>query len=308
MRAWALVALALTCALAVPGRAQGIATIRIITPPIDAGAQPFYARELGYFKRVGLNVEITTASTGAAVAAAVAGGSADIGQSNLVSIASAHERGLPFVFIAGANQFVAKQHQSALIVAANAPLRSARDFVGKTIAVSGLKNITEIGFDLWMEQHGAAYGTVKILEMPFSTMADAVASGRVDGAMSTEPELSQSLATKRVKVAAYPLESLGKEFLVGGWFTTQAWARAHPDAVKAYREAMAMTADWANRNQDESAQILQRATGVLAATSTTRVLYANRLDPREMQPVIDASARYGALKNAFPAAQLIFSD
>jgi NitT/TauT family transport system substrate-binding protein len=296
------------CASAVPGQAQNTPTIRISTPPIDAGAQPFYAKEMGFFKKVGLNVEITTANSGAAVAAAVAGGAADIGQSNLSSLASAHERGLPFVMIAGANQFVAKQHQSALLVAANSPLSRAEDFAGKTVAVSGLKNITEIGFDLWMEQNGAAYRSVKIVEMPFATMAEAIVSGRIDGAMSTEPELSQSLASKRVKVAAHPLESVGKEFLVGGLFTTQAWARAHPDAVKAYRQAMSMAADWANRNQDQSAQILQRATGILAVTSGTRVLYANRLDPKEMQPVIDASARYGALKTTFPAAQLIFTD
>ena len=284
--------------------AQTAGVIRVVTPPIDAGAQPFYAQAMGFFKKAGITVEITKASNGAAVAAAVAGGAAEIGQSNLVSIASAHGRGLPFVFIAGANEFVASQHQSALVVAPNSPMRTARDFNGKTVAVSGLKNITEVGFDLWFEQNGGTLSTVKIIELPFASMADAVANGRVDAAMMTVPGLSRAIRTHTVKVFAYPLESIGKEWLLGGWFTTAAWAQAHPDLVRAFVAAMTATADWANHHQNDSAKILEAATGQPVDPQTSRVLYANRLDPKTMQPVIDASAKYGAIKTAFPASEL----
>jgi NitT/TauT family transport system substrate-binding protein len=283
-------------------------TVRIAMPPVDAASQALYAREKGFFKNHGLNVEIQTVSSGGAVAAAVAGGAADVGQSNLSSLCSAHERGLPFVAIAGANQFVAKQHQSALVVAVNSPLRTAKDLNGKTVGVSGLKNITEIGFDLWMEQNGGNYQSVKVLELPFSSMAEAVASGRIEAAMMTEPELSGALENKRVRTLAAPLESIGREFVVGTWFTTAAYAKAHPDVVKAYAAAMADAANWANRNQPESAKILTAATGITMGANAARVLFANRLEVKEMQPVIDASARFGALKSTFPAQQLMATE
>jgi NitT/TauT family transport system substrate-binding protein len=299
-----LVALALG-ALALPSGAQQSATIRIITPPIDAGAQPFYAQALGFFKEAGINAEILKASNGAAVAAAVAGGAADIGQSNVVSIASAHERGLPFVYIAGANTFVASQHQSALVVAPNAPIHTARDLEGKTVAVSGLKDITEIGFDLWFVQNGGTLSSVKTIELPFAAMADAVVSGRVDAAMMTVPQLPEALRLKRVRVLGYPLESIGKTWLLGGWFTTSAWAQAHPELVRAFAAVMQKTAYWANRHQAESAKILAQATGQTVDPQTSRVIYAERLEPAAMQPVIDAAAKYGAIKAPFPAAELI---
>jgi NitT/TauT family transport system substrate-binding protein len=279
--------------------------VRVAMPPVDAASQAYYAREKGFFKDHGLDVRIQTARSGAAVAAAVAGGAADVGQSNLSSLSSAYERGLPFVAIAGANQFVAKQHQSELVVAMNSTLRDAKDFEGQTVGVSGLKNITEVGFDLWMDQNGANYQSVKVLELPFSAMADAVASGRIAGAMMTEPELSRALASKRVRSLAAPLASIGKEFVIGLWFTTAAYAKAHPDIVKAYAASMADAANWANRNQAESAKILEKATGVTMGPNAARVLFANRLDVRAMQPVIDASAKYGALKTSFPAQRLL---
>jgi NitT/TauT family transport system substrate-binding protein len=305
--ALAVLTLALTASAGAQPAAQ-LTTVRIAMPPVDAASQAYYAQAKGFFTKVGLKVEITTVSGGAAVAAAVAGGAVDIGQSNLSSLCSAHERGIPFVAIAGANQFVAKQHQSALVVAPNASYRDARDLNGKTIGVSGLKNITEIAFDQWMEKNGGNYASAKVLEVPFSSMAEAVASGRVDAAMMTEPELSGALEKKRVRVLAAPFEAIGSEFVVGVWFATAPYVKAHPDIVHAYAQAMALAADWANRNQSESAKILESSTGITLGAHAARVLFANHLDVKEMQPVIDASAKYGALKSTFPAQQLLAAE
>jgi NitT/TauT family transport system substrate-binding protein len=280
-------------------------TIRVAMPAVDAASQGYYALDKGFFKKAGLNAEILTVAAGASVAAAVAGGAAEFGQSNLSSICSAHERGLPFVAVAGSNLFVAKTRQSQLVIAPNAPFRDAKDLNGKTLGVAGLKNITEIAFDLWMDTHGGDYKSVKVLEVPFSAMADSVATGRIDAVMMTEPELSRALESKKVRIFSTPMESIGSEFLFGVWFTTIAYAKAHPDVVKGFTAAMAEAANWANRNQGESAKILEAHTGVTMGANAARVLFANKLDAKQIQPVIDASAKYGALKASFPASQLL---
>jgi NitT/TauT family transport system substrate-binding protein len=282
--------------------------IRVAMPAVDAASQGYYALDKGFFKKAGLNAEILTVAAGASVAAAVAGGAAEFGQSNLSSICSAHERGLPFVAVAGSNLFVAKTRQSQLVVAPNAPFRDAKDLNGKTLGVAGLKNITEIAFDLWMDTHGGDYKSVKVLEVPFSAMADSVATGRIDAVMMTEPELSRALENKKVRIFSTPMESIGSEFLFGVWFTTIAYAKAHPEVVKAFAASMAEAANWANRNQGESAKILEAHTGVTMGANAARVLFANKLDVKQIQPVIDASAKYGALKAPFPASQLLAAD
>jgi len=286
--------------------AQELPTVRVIVPPIDPGSQAFYARDQGFFKKVGLNVEISTQLSGGAVAAAIAGGAADVGQANLTSIATAHERGLPFVAIAGANLFVWQQHQNVLAVAPNSPIKNAKDLIGKTIALPGVKNITEVALDAWLDQRGVAPNSIKAIEMPMSSMAEAVDAGRIDAAEMTYPEIADALEKKQVRVIGYPFEAIAKNFLAGCWFTNVNWAKAHPELVRAYAQAMAMSADWANAHPDLSAKVLERATGVPLNPASPRVKFATTLDPRAMQPVIDASVKYGLLKASFPAIDLIY--
>jgi NitT/TauT family transport system substrate-binding protein len=290
------------------GAQTAMPSVRVAMPPIDAASQVYYAQAKGFFKKVGLTVEILPINEGASVAAAVAGGTADIGQANLSSLAAAFVRGLPFVAIAGANTYNAKTHQSELVIAANSPIRDAKDLNGKNVAVSGLKNVQEVGFDKWMDSNGGDWKSVHVLEIPFSATAEAVATGRVDAAMMAEPDLGAALATKRVKILSAPFESIGKEFVLGTWFTTSAYAKAHPDVVKAYAQAMVMAAEWANHNQDESGKILAASTGIPVGANASRLLFATSLDPKAMQALIDASAKYGALKNTFPVTQLLVAQ
>src|SRR5580704_6682474 len=91
-------------------------TIRVATVPADAGSEVYYAQKLGIFKDNGLDVQITGLANGSAVTSAVIGGAADIGQSNVVSLSQAHERGIPVVIVAGANMYRVQANESGMIV------------------------------------------------------------------------------------------------------------------------------------------------------------------------------------------------
>jgi hypothetical protein len=69
---------------------------------------------------------------------------------------------------------------------------------------------------------------------------------------------------------------------------------------------MRTSAQWANTHQAASAQILEKYTKVRVGNAA-RVVYAEELDPRAIQPQIDAAARYHLLKASFPAKTLIWS-
>ena len=288
-----------------PATAQQLPTIRVATTQIDSGAEVFYGESIGLFKKAGINLEITRASNGAAIAAAVAGGAADIGQSNVLSIATAHDRGLPLTIIAPSNLFIARLHNTALVIANNSTIQSPHDFEGKTIAVNGLKSITEIATDAWLEQQGVNLATVKFIDMPFSTMTDAIVHGRVDGAIVAEPEFDDALAKKQYRVFAYPYEAIQKQFLITCWFANTAWVKAHPDLARTFAAVMKQTAVWANKNQMQTGKILEQLTGLAIPPGNGRVVFAADLDVKDIQPVIDIAAKYGALKAPFPAADLI---
>jgi NitT/TauT family transport system substrate-binding protein len=301
----ALLGVAAVISAGLPGSAQAVATLKIATTPTDIGSQVFYAQDKGFFKNNGLDAQIQVISNGAAITSAVMSGALDIAQSNIASLAAAHEAGLDIVIVAPAGSYSSKEPTTALIVAKNSPIKTAKDLNGKIIAGNGLKNITQVGAFAWMDKNGGDTSTTKFVEMPFPDMPGALATGRIDAAVIAEPELSSALAKGEVRVLANCYDGIAKDFMIGAWFTTGTWAKAHPDLVKKFSKAMTQTAEWANKNQAASGVLLTKYTKIEVAPGMKRTVYADKLDPALVQPLIDASAKYGITKATFPAATII---
>jgi NitT/TauT family transport system substrate-binding protein len=284
--------------------ADPLPTIRVATIPIDAGSEVYYAQTMHFFEKAGITVEITGMNSGGAVTTAVVAGAADIGQSNAVSLAEAHEHGVPVVFVAPANSYSLKASQAGLLVLNDSPIHNARDFAGKTVGISGLRGITEAGTLNWIDKNGGDSKTVRFLDLPFPEMASAVAAHRIDAALVTEPVLSAALNTKQFRVVADPYSAIASDFLMGGWFATPAWVKAHPQAAAAFAKAIHETARWANTHHAESAVILESVSNAHMGTAVHRVPFAEALRASDLQPLIDVCAKYGLLKAPFPAAEL----
>jgi NitT/TauT family transport system substrate-binding protein len=89
-RRFAASALTLPFALvAAPATAQALQNLRVAATPNDTYAEAYYALDTGFFRRAGLNVELTTLNNGAAVSSAVASGAIDVGVSTPVQLANA---------------------------------------------------------------------------------------------------------------------------------------------------------------------------------------------------------------------------
>jgi NitT/TauT family transport system substrate-binding protein len=279
-------------------------TIRIASTPIDVGAEVYYAQALGMFKQAGLDVQIQGIDNGAAIASAVAGGAADIGQSNVVSIASAYQKKLPFVVIAPAGMYSSERPTTVFVTLAAAPFKTAKDLEGKTLVTNGILNIAQIGGDAWLDKNGADYKTVHWIEVPTSATAAALLNHRVDAAILSEPSLSAALAMGGFRILATPYDAIGKRWQIGAWFATRDWVAAHPDATRRFVAVMQQAARWANAHQDESLKILSDVSKIDYPKTMRRAVYAEQLDAALFQPVIDAGAKYGAIAASFPATEL----
>ncbi len=112
--------LALLVALTAPpsrATAAPLQTVRIQTIATDDATPILYAQKAGLFAKAGIDVQIERAGSGAAIAAAVLAGSFDIGLSNLVTLMSAHVRGVGFTLLAPAGTYHSKTPFSELVVA-----------------------------------------------------------------------------------------------------------------------------------------------------------------------------------------------
>jgi NitT/TauT family transport system substrate-binding protein len=295
----------LTASAQTPARAA--TALRLATLPIDGTALAYYANDLNYFQDAGLDVTIQSMSNGAAIASAVISGALDVGWSDIISLAAAYKRGLPVVIIGAGGIHTPGSLATQLMVRKDSPLHTAADLTGKIIGCTGLANVGQLAPDLWIDKNGGDSSTVKFIEVPLPALPAALQQGRVDAAWLAEPFIH--LAEPFARTFAECFDAVAPTWMLGGWFTTPAWASAHRDVVGAFRAVMSKTATWANANQAQSAVILAKYANLDPdlLKNMHRIAYGTRPEAAQIQPVIDLAAKYGAIAASFPAKALIYS-
>jgi NitT/TauT family transport system substrate-binding protein len=305
-RAHSLAALALALLVGAPVAAQTLAPMHVATIPIDSGSEAFYAKDAGFFAKEGLDANVEGIPNGPSIISGVVGGSIDVGFSNLVSLEAAYKKGVPIVLIAAAGLYLDAAPTTLLMVDKDSSIKTGKDLNDKIIATNGLKNIGQYAPAAWVDDNGGDSSTVKFVEMPFPQMAGALAQHRIDAAIIAEPTLSDAKTTTRV--LGKPYSAIGKAYLIGAWFASAAWAKAHPDLVAKFAAAMHDTAVWANANQPKSALILAKYATIDpdVASKMTRAKFAEALTPALVQPTIDITAKYKGIDSPFPAQDMIY--
>ncbi len=282
-------------------------TLKLGVIPVEAAAEAFYAVDMGFFKQQGLDVELTMMNNGASIAAAVAGGSLDVGFADTISISSAHARGLPFIYLAPAllNSYTAPT--LAVLVNGSAPIHEAKDLDGKTIGVNGINNITMVPVEAWIDKSGGDSKSVKWIELPIQAQNDAVASGKVDATVLGEPFITFG-ADKGQRALYMDKNAIAPRYVLAGFMTTKDWAAKNPVLAAKFIAAIKATAQWANANHAAAGAILAKYTKIPPAVvdRTKRGEFAETLLASDFQPVIDAAAKYGVLPKAFPAPEFFY--
>jgi NitT/TauT family transport system substrate-binding protein len=286
-----------------------LTTVRVAGVQTDDITPLVYAIRTGMFARAGLDVQSMPTNSGAATAAAVASGAYEIGKSSLLSLMNAHLRNLPLVVIAAGVVHETKNPFAKLVVAANSPYESGKDFDGKTIAVSALNDLSTVSVDTWLEKNGGDSHSVHFVELPVSAMLTAVVEHRVDAAFILYPPLAEALSSGKVRAVSVPYDAIAPFFVLSGWFTTTDYAAKHPDVIRTFVRVMYDAAKFANGHPAETAPMMSDLTKVPMSIYQTmpRVGAATSTNPKDWQPLIDAAAKYGVIPHAFPAKDFIWS-
>jgi NitT/TauT family transport system substrate-binding protein len=306
-----VVSAALALAAAVAGTAVAQTAdankINVGTPGQQGNAGVYYAQDMGFFKKAGLDVTITTLrkGSGAGVVAAVTGGSLDVGESDLMSAAAARAHGIKISFLAPSAFWTNLAPTAGVIVAKTSALHGPKDFGGKTIGVPSLSGISRIATNAWLEQAGVDLASVKFVEIPSDSATAAVTRGTIDAAVLTEPTLSASLTDDRI--VGSPLDAIAKQYVETGWFASDDWIAKNPVIAAKFAAAMRDAQRWANANPGPASEIFERYSGVSADSlkNAVHTRYGDVLSPALVQPVLDAAYKYHAIAQPMPAKELI---
>jgi NitT/TauT family transport system substrate-binding protein len=285
-----------------------LTTINIATPGQDSNALAYFAQDMGFFKKHGIDAKfIAVRGSGAAIAAAVTGKSVDIGEAGIIDIAEARLHGVPLTLISPSYLYLATAPATALIAAKSSTVKTAKDLDGKTIGEPSIAGPAKVATYKWLQDNGADPESVKFIELPQPSMAAAVGRGTVAAATINEPSLTPSLEENRI--VGYPYSAIGKEVELTAWFTSEDWIAAHPALAAQFVAAMHEAALWANTraNWPRSGAIVAQYTGLPLETvaKMRRAAYGEVFDVTMMQPFLDAAAAQKALSGHIDAQSMI---
>ena len=199
----ALIAIA-TC-LAAPSSADAQQKIRFAYLKSTTLIPFFFAEKKGYFKAEGLDIELVAVPGGPAVAAAIAGGSADMGYAAPTPIAIARQSGQLYRFFVGMERedFSKGELWGTILASEKSGIKSIKDLVGRKVMLGPPGGLCELAVRDWLGKAGLKWEQIQALHNPFPQMQAALDVGNTDAACIIEPFTTgvQASAVKPVTLA-----------------------------------------------------------------------------------------------------------
>jgi len=275
--------------------------------PTDDITPLVYAIQTGMFKNAGLDVTIQAGSSGTAMAAAVVSGSYTFGKSSMLAIINAHLRKLPLAMIGSEAVYDAKAPYAQLMVSTDSPDKSCKDLEGKIVGTPSLNDLDSLATMACVGQAGGDPTSLKLVELPQSASIASLQGHRVEATILHEPVLAQAIAANQAKVLAPAYNAISTHFVFASFFTADSYAQAHPDIVKKFMETVYRAAAYTNTHHQATAQMMADVTKAPldVVQKMNRTDGATSLEPKEIQPLIDAAAKYHLIPAAFPASDLL---
>ena len=117
----------------------------------------------------------------------------------MLNLIEAHARNLPLLVEYAALIYNSDPGDTiGIVVAKDSPIRSGRDMAGKTMSVPALGDTFTIAASAWIDTTGGDSKSVKFLELKNTAAAEAIAGGRIDAAILSQPTLKNALAGRQM--------------------------------------------------------------------------------------------------------------
>ena len=279
----------------------GTTKVKVGVIPIVDVAPLYLGQKKGFFKKQGLELEMTLAQGGAAIVPGVASGQFQFGFSNSTSLMVAQSNNVPVKVVTNgiASTGVQGKDFGALVVKGDSPLKSADQLEGKKVAINTLKNINETAVRESVRKAGGDPDKVKFVELAFDQMPAALDGGQIDAAMVVEPALA-TVKSQGGREIASPLVDVAPNLTVAMYFTSTSYEAQHPDVVKKFKAAAAESLAYADAHPDEAREIVTTYTKIPAAVLAKVTLPAWPAEPDRAS--LDALEKLGQADGLFKTA------
>lgn len=254
MRAFKLLALVLACVAvgAASGSAQETLKLRFGKLGPNLGmARAEIAETQGFFKKHGLDVEITEFRGSPELLTAAVSGAVDIGISGITSVLTGRQRGLPL------KAFYIETVAPFYYLLASPEIGTMQDAINKG-ATAGVSGIGSLDYTItrYLFKH-AGLDPDKIKYVQAGTPAQrtaALEAGRVQLALSVVPEKYAVLRRGKVREIA-KMSDYAKNFALEVFWGREDYIANNPEAVHRFLAAMDDTAQWIRTSPEAPAAL-----------------------------------------------------
>lgn len=273
----------------------------------DAVTPVLYGIQSGMFRDAGLDVQVVTGTNGAAMAAALAGGSLELGASSLVSLITGYTHGVRLPIIAGSTEFVAEAPTTEICVLKTSRVTRVGELNGATFAVQTVRSIDELGIRAAVDRDRGDSSTLKFIEVPPPLLLDALRKGRADAATISEPILAQAMDSGDLRILAPAYGAIASHFLIAAFFCSPTYLAQNRAVIDRFTPLLYRATRYTNTHHAESAPLLAEFAKIDPAiiARMTRATNATALNIQDIQPVINAAAKYNLIERSFPAKELV---
>jgi NitT/TauT family transport system substrate-binding protein len=238
----------------------GVTSITVLRSPASGFEALFIAESEGIFEKYDLDVTIQEGGAPQEAMPLLVNGQAAFAQTDLASLASAMNGGIPVTAAFPLQNALEGQDTAGLWVRADSGIDSLTELEGKSLAVPGAGGTPHITTLYGMEQEGADSSTVKVVDIPIASQAESLANGDVDAAYL--------IGAFHYGAKSNPdLEYLGNtttEYIPGTpeivWGASKQFTEENPEVVQAFTDALSEAYEVANENKEARREVMREVT------------------------------------------------
>jgi NitT/TauT family transport system substrate-binding protein len=288
-------------------------TVKLMVGGIDKQIYLPYqlAQDLGYYKKYGVKVELSTEQNGGVGAEeAMASGQVDMAGAWYIHAIDFQSKGQDVINVVQLSGAPGEREMCGT----NSGVHSAADFKGKSLGVTDLGSGTDELTQFLASQKGIAHdGYHTVAVGAGSTAIAGIQRGSVQCVMTTQPTVG-ALESKHLAYSAIDLATTSgaKAALGGAWpaagvLAKADWVHSHQDAVQRVVDALVATMHWINSHS--AAQIAAKMPPEFVSNSTiTKAQYVAGLATDKGQFLPDGVMPAGGPKTIYNMEKVLGVD
>lgn len=234
-----------------PGGYSGpLETVTVAAVPTELNALVYVAEDRGYFQENGILFELKDYDSGAAGAAGMLSGEADIAVAAEFPIVRQVFNKMDIVNFGT----IAKYENTYIIWLADSGSRTIQDLRGKRIGVT-LTTISEFYLGRTLELNGMNIEQVTLVDVKAPDSEKALAEGKVDAVVTWEPwadRINRRLGDKAITRAAQ-----SAQYAYWNLVGSRGWVNNHRGTIERIVRALGQAEKYAAGNQDEAKAIVR---------------------------------------------------